>query len=286
MLKKVVLVTAAAGLLSACAERWDVESARLTANSGSEYEKALQKEFADLAEVQKAQSDWDDVEFFAQKARAVAAAAQNATQPSAYNSRPLQDSFTPEAMQMRAALMEKINAGAAKSSPAALAKMQVAGYECWLEEAQVGVRSTALDACRTAFDAGLKSFETLKPAAPNAAAAAVAPDATPFIVLFKPNSSVIDAVGASVIDAAAKAYGEKKPVTVIVTGHTDSVGSANSNIILSQKRAEVVAGALSKKGVSSSSMSLEAYGEEKPKVTNGDIADEAVNRRVEILLKK
>ena len=71
----------------------------------------------------------------------------------------------------------------------------------------------------------------------------------------------------------------------VVEGHTDSVGRADFNLKLSQKRAEAVVDYLRSHGVKSQ---LEAigYGETKPIATNRTRAGRAKNRRVEIILVK
>ena len=70
-----------------------------------------------------------------------------------------------------------------------------------------------------------------------------------------------------------------------VEGHTDSIGSAKSNLKLSQKRAEAVVNYLKDHGVKSE-LNAKGYGETKPKVSNRTRAGRAKNRRVEINLVK
>ncbi len=71
----------------------------------------------------------------------------------------------------------------------------------------------------------------------------------------------------------------------VIEGHTDSVGRADYNLRLSQKRAEAVVDYLRSHGVKSQ---LEAigYGETKPIASNKTRAGRAKNRRVEIILVK
>ena len=72
----------------------------------------------------------------------------------------------------------------------------------------------------------------------------------------------------------------------MVVGHTDTSGVGDSNIALSQKRAETVANALTKEGVSQYKMRIEAYGEERPTVKSGDGVKEQKNRRVDVVFEK
>jgi len=70
-----------------------------------------------------------------------------------------------------------------------------------------------------------------------------------------------------------------------VEGHTDSVGSASSNMKLSQKRAQAVVDYLTSHGVKCK-LNARGYGETKPIASNKTRAGRAQNRRVEINLVK
>ncbi|GAB3444244.1 OmpA family protein [Insolitispirillum peregrinum] len=277
MLKKVLLVTAAAGLLSACADRWDVDGARSMANGGGAFEQALQKEYADLAAAERGRYDWGDAAYFIRKARA--AASGQTVLPTALEERDLDDRFIGEATTMRAELMEVLNSGARTAMPQMAARAQAAGFDCFLEEAEEGHQPDDIAACKATFDAAMAA---LKGKAPKAA---VAPVNGPFVVYFKTGSFQLDETAMSVLQAAATAYKSNKDVVVVVSGYTDTAGNANANILLSQKRAEAVATALAKLGVSASAMALEAYGEEKLQVSTPNDRPESQNRRVEITFK-
>ncbi len=70
-----------------------------------------------------------------------------------------------------------------------------------------------------------------------------------------------------------------------VEGHTDSVGSAKSNMTLSQKRADAVVSYLKEHGVKAK-LNAKGYGETKPIASNRTRSGRAKNRRVEINLVK
>ncbi|MCL4169596.1 UNVERIFIED_CONTAM: hypothetical protein GTU68_028524, partial [Idotea baltica] len=75
----------------------------------------------------------------------------------------------------------------------------------------------------------------------------------------------------------------KYPNTVIqVLGHTDSVGSADYNLGLSQRRASAVASVLISGGVSSQRVTTVGMGETAPIASNDTEAGRQANRRVEI----
>lgn len=77
---------------------------------------------------------------------------------------------------------------------------------------------------------------------------------------------------------------------VAVEGHTDSVGSADSNQVLSDRRARSVADAFAGLGIASNRISIRGLGESYPVAANvhGDGSDNpagrARNRRVEVII--
>lgn len=69
---------------------------------------------------------------------------------------------------------------------------------------------------------------------------------------------------------------------VVVEGHTDSVGSAEVNNAISQKRAESVVSYLSEEGLTKSSLQAVGYGYQKPLTSNKTKEGRAQNRRVDV----
>jgi outer membrane protein OmpA-like peptidoglycan-associated protein len=69
---------------------------------------------------------------------------------------------------------------------------------------------------------------------------------------------------------------------IIVTGHTDTVGSAEANDKLSMQRAERVKGFLTGIGIPRDRIQTAGRGEREPIVPTADNIDEPRNRRVEI----
>jgi outer membrane protein OmpA-like peptidoglycan-associated protein len=70
--------------------------------------------------------------------------------------------------------------------------------------------------------------------------------------------------------------------TIEVSGHTDSTGSAQHNMDLSQHRAEAVARILEDNGVIPPRMYVEGFGKTHPIASNATASGRAQNRRVEI----
>lgn len=69
---------------------------------------------------------------------------------------------------------------------------------------------------------------------------------------------------------------------VDVYGHTDTVGSASSNQLLSERRAQAVANYLISRGVNSARLRWQGFGETQLRVQTADNVNQPLNRRVEI----
>ncbi len=71
--------------------------------------------------------------------------------------------------------------------------------------------------------------------------------------------------------------------SALIEGNTDSVGSLQSNQSLAQRRADAVASALVRMGVSADHLQTAANGEDSPVATNATAAGRQMNRRVEVI---
>jgi outer membrane protein OmpA-like peptidoglycan-associated protein len=81
-----------------------------------------------------------------------------------------------------------------------------------------------------------------------------------YMVFFDFNKSDLTAQAVSIVDQAAAHAGPAKATQLVVTGHTDTVGSDAYNLRLSRRRAESVAAELEKKGIPSSEIEIVAKG--------------------------
>jgi outer membrane protein OmpA-like peptidoglycan-associated protein len=103
-------------------------------------------------------------------------------------------------------------------------------------------------------------------------------------LLFDNNSATLKpGAGNSVQRLAAflKAYPLRN---VLIEGHTDSVGSADSNQGLSERRAASVRNALLQSGVVGERLGMRGYGESFPVASNQSAEGRVSNRRVEVIL--
>lgn len=75
-------------------------------------------------------------------------------------------------------------------------------------------------------------------------------------------------------------------VKLVIEGHTDSEGSDAYNQTLSEKRAQSVVNWLVDHGIASQQLSAKGFGEFRPMADNGRPDGRALNRRVEIAIKR
>ena len=69
-----------------------------------------------------------------------------------------------------------------------------------------------------------------------------------------------------------------------IAGHTDNVGNAQNNLILSKKRAEAVKRFMESKGIDASRLSVLFFGETQPIADNNTAEGRQKNRRVEMTI--
>lgn len=103
-------------------------------------------------------------------------------------------------------------------------------------------------------------------------------------VTFDSNSATLKPAGANTLTGVAMVLKEYKKTAVNVTGYTDSTGSQQLNMRLSQQRADAVASSLIVQGVDARRIHTSGMGPANP-IAGNDTADgKAQNRRVEITL--
>jgi outer membrane protein OmpA-like peptidoglycan-associated protein len=104
----------------------------------------------------------------------------------------------------------------------------------------------------------------------------------PLVVHFDTGSTSIRTEDTAVLDKAARAYSEGKPLVMILTGTADRVGGASINLSLSQQRATAVLKALLDRGIPAERFQILAKGQTELAVPTDQGVAEAENRRVEI----
>ncbi|KPL68137.1 hypothetical protein SZ64_08395 [Erythrobacter sp. SG61-1L] len=104
----------------------------------------------------------------------------------------------------------------------------------------------------------------------------------PYIVFFDWDKSDITPEAATTLDSAVTAYGNCGTVPIMLAGYADRSGSTQYNVGLSNRRNASVQTYLVGKGIPSSAISSEGFGEANPRVPTADGVRELQNRRVEI----
>lgn len=82
-----------------------------------------------------------------------------------------------------------------------------------------------------------------------------------------------------ILDRAVMTLQSNPTLTVTIEGHTDSVGTAEYNLSLGERRANAVRDYLLNRGIAASRLRTVSYGEERPIADNGTDAGRAMNRR-------
>jgi outer membrane protein OmpA-like peptidoglycan-associated protein len=103
----------------------------------------------------------------------------------------------------------------------------------------------------------------------------------PVNVKFVTNKDDISPESLTELAAVAKQLATCPTIKTQVEGHTDSKGSDESNLKLSQRRADAVASYMTSKGVAKERITAKGYGESKPIGDNATEEGRALNRRVE-----
>jgi len=101
------------------------------------------------------------------------------------------------------------------------------------------------------------------------------------IIEFDSGKASITASGRAILDdmaAALRKVGDRK---VEIIGHTDNIGLRESNIALSQARADAVRAYLAEQGIRPEMLSTSGQGPDRPVADNGSAGGRARNRRIE-----
>jgi OOP family OmpA-OmpF porin len=101
------------------------------------------------------------------------------------------------------------------------------------------------------------------------------------IIEFDSGKATLTPSGQGILDEMAAALQKVKNKKVEVIGHTDNVGLRESNLALSQARAEAVRSYLSGKGVSPEMITVSGQGPDRPVAENSSVEGRARNRRIE-----
>ena len=106
----------------------------------------------------------------------------------------------------------------------------------------------------------------------------------PETVLFDFGQAVLRADAEPSLQAVVDLVGDHPGARTEVQGHTDSVGSADSNQSLSERRAAAVSDWLAGHGVAPGTLTTAGYGSTRPVADNATAEGRQANRRVEVIV--
>jgi len=116
--------------------------------------------------------------------------------------------------------------------------------------------------------------------------AAIAEAVGPGGIGFASGTTTIDAAGQAVLDEISIILISDPGLRLRVEGHTDSVGSPETNLKLSADRAAAVAAYLVEAGVEPLSITTEGLGDTQPIADNATAEGKAANRRIEFSVSR
>ena len=108
----------------------------------------------------------------------------------------------------------------------------------------------------------------------------------PSNITFATDSAVFQTGFNNILDSVAIVLKKYDKTLINVRGHTDSTGSDDYNLKLSQERAVAVGNYLNLRGVNASRLVVRGMGESMPIASNDTEAGRAQNRRVELSIQQ
>ncbi|SFU32624.1 Outer membrane protein OmpA [Pustulibacterium marinum] len=103
-------------------------------------------------------------------------------------------------------------------------------------------------------------------------------------IRFDYNKSTLTSAAKTNLDKLVPVFNDYENTNIVIYGYTDSTGSDEYNLSLSDKRAASVKSYLSTKGISSSRIETTGMGEADPIASNETTEGRAQNRRVEFAI--
>lgn len=105
-------------------------------------------------------------------------------------------------------------------------------------------------------------------------------------ITFVTNSADLTPEGRATVQQAAAVLLANPQVKVTIEGHTDSVGTEEANLALSQARAQAVLSTLVELGVTADRLTAQGFGETRPTVPDTTPENQATNRRVDFIVQQ
>ncbi len=105
-------------------------------------------------------------------------------------------------------------------------------------------------------------------------------------VTFVLGQVVIDESSYALLDSLVSIANKCPETNIEIAGHTDSSGSSNYNLTVSQQRASAVLSYFVSKDIDIERLTSKGYGETRPIARNSTAEGRAINRRIEFIIKE
>ena len=105
-------------------------------------------------------------------------------------------------------------------------------------------------------------------------------------VLFESNSYALLPASLPELNKLVQILEENPSMHIQISGHTDNVGKAADNLVLSTSRAKAIVQYLSSKGIATERLSYKGFGSTEPIATNETAAGRALNRRTSFTITR
>ncbi|MGL4767087.1 MAG: OmpA family protein [Formosimonas sp.] len=139
----------------------------------------------------------------------------------------------------------------------------------------------ALDVAATAQAATHSAHDALNALPATASGAEILHALNLQIINFASGSASIPLANQAVLSQAAQRLKAQKDFSFEISGHADNKGTAQSNLALSDKRAQAVREFLVKQGVPATNVTAKGYGDASPVADNSTETGRLKNRRIE-----
>jgi len=245
-----------------------------TPGGGSAFAQALHKEYSALARTLQAGHHLSDALYWNAKSARAAGGEEVAPESPNLQGMPPQAGNEPAL-----ALNRVLKSDARTRDPADLAIAQVS-YDCMMRHWERDVYNGILDECQKNFYDAIMRLEGAPPPPPPP------PIATDFWLYFDFNSAALRADAMAVLEGVLDSIRRLGGAGVMITGHTDTVGSVAYNQALSVHRAQAAARFLEQHGVARNSVHTIGKGKTDLRVPTPDQVREQENRNVHIELRK
>jgi len=262
-----IAAVAAAALVAAC----DTPNAGMASMSSNAYNETLGSGYVELSSAERSEYDWRDNRHFAQKA--IDAGQDMPVEPDAVESRNIPAEYQEELGAARVRLLSAYGQGAREAAPVEVATAQVM-YDCWLQEREENHQDFDIGQCRSGYENAMAEVDAI-----------MLGETGPFNVFFDFGAASLTGDAQSLLDTIMTDLTKRPNAKIVVSGHTDTVGSDAFNFALSEERAASVAAFLAANGVPADAITMAAYGQNNLLVPTGDGVKNAQNRRASITVE-